>query len=83
MKLCFIQCIYCFQFSDSLPDVDCAEKLVSAAPSAAFQGCFVFKERSRAQRRATAPHRSGEELPARVHEDLSRCVSFTRLTVGS
>lgn len=31
MKLCFIQCIYCFQFSDSLPDVDRAEKLLSAA----------------------------------------------------
>uniref|UniRef100_H3CHU7 Paralemmin-1 n=2 Tax=Tetraodon nigroviridis TaxID=99883 RepID=H3CHU7_TETNG len=42
-------------------------------PANAARSC---EERSRAQRRATAPHRSGEELPARVHEDLSRCVSL-------
>lgn len=35
MKLCFIQCIYCFRFSDSLPDVDRAEKLVSTAQNGA------------------------------------------------
>lgn len=35
MKLCFIQCIYCFRFSDSLPDVDCAEKLESTARNGA------------------------------------------------
>lgn len=68
MKLCFLQCIYCFRFSDSLPDVDRAEKLVSAARNGAASvlsvrvicgvpGVFCVL-RGDLERREEPPHRS-------------------------